>query len=125
MPDNMIERMARAIWPLIPLDGTGGADWYPRKHKCAWDNDGDSTSAREAEKDLCCQIVRAAIEAHKAALEEAGMVIVPREPTEAMLVGAGVMEGYDYDDTKADEHHICWWQAMISASPNEKQPAPP
>lgn len=42
-----------------------------------------------------------------------------RMPTAAMLEDAGVMDGYEYDNTKSDEHHIDWWQAMIDAARSE------
>ena len=47
-----------------------------------------------------------------------------REPTEAMLEGAGSMEGFDGCEllTGPDKCHIDWWQAMIEAALNETDP---
>lgn len=42
-----------------------------------------------------------------------------RIPTPRMLEDVGAMEGYEYDNTKSDEHHIDWWQAMIDAALSE------
>lgn len=56
-----------------------------------------------------------------AALSAAGFVIVPREPTAAMLVDAGTMNGYDTDRRTADADHIAWWDAMLAAA--EETPA--
>ncbi len=55
-------------------------------------------------------------------LSAAGMVIVPREPTERMLEHAGVMEVHDrYDDKESDRCHIEWWQAMLRAWEQENE----
>ncbi len=57
-----------------------------------------------------------------AALSAAGLVIVPRKPTEGMLEHAGAMEGHDrYDDNESDRCHIEWWQAMITAREQENE----
>ena len=39
-------------------------------------------------REVCRMAARAAIDAHKAALAEAGYVIVPREPTDTMMAAA-------------------------------------
>ncbi len=64
----------------------------------------------------CLRLGRAAIDAHIAALKEAGFVIVPREPTEPMIraaIGEDRGSDYYYD-------HYSWfeakWKAMIDAA---------
>lgn len=53
------------------------------------------------------QIARAAIEAHEAALEAAGLVIVPREPTDEMI---WAYYGSPKDSGKQ------MWEAMLNAA---------
>lgn len=59
----------------------------------------------------------AAIEAHKAALDQAGYVIVPREPTEAMIAaGDAVLDA----GPSGSEWYVPSekpWRAMICAAP--------
>ena len=45
-----------------------------------------------------------------------------REPTEDMLVDAGVMEGFNgyVDEGDEDRPHIEWWQAMIDKALEDK-----
>jgi hypothetical protein len=53
-----------------------------------------------------------------AAAEAAGFVIVPRQPTEAML-DAGNIAALDFETLSNDERFICekrTWQAMIDAA---------
>lgn len=57
-----------------------------------------------------------AIESHTAALAEAGMVIVPREPTEAM-----VKAGMPYQSEAALR---CAWRAMLDAALRNEKSAP-
>jgi hypothetical protein len=47
-------------------------------------------------------------------LEEEGMVVVPREPTEAMLAAGAVAEG----DGNLEAQAMSLWTAMLSASPS-------
>ena len=50
---------------------------------------------------------RTAIEAHKAALADAGLVIVPREPTKAMINMVS-------DELHKNTYTACWtWKMMI------------
>lgn len=90
-------------------------------------------------------VARAAIAAHKAALAEAGMVIVPREPTPEMIAAGeaadwvGEVEGraglsivpdivpeYVYDDATGylsglgEIHRPGIWRAMIAAVPDRR-----
>ncbi len=63
-------------------------------------------------------IARAVISEHKAALAEAGYVIVPREPTEAMkLVGRDSI--YGIGQTSA-ERVVDVWRTMIDAAPKDQ-----
>lgn len=58
----------------------------------------------------CVGLARAAIAAHEAALSDAGLVIVPREPTKEMLE-AGI-------GTNTDIRSPMWidgWRAMVDA----------
>jgi hypothetical protein len=50
-----------------------------------------------------------------AALEAAGMVVVPREPTEEMLAAGAVAEGDGNLETQA----MNLWAAMLAASPKK------
>jgi hypothetical protein len=62
---------------------------------------------------LMREMAEAAIEAHKAHLSASGCVIVPREPTEAMM-DAGMTAGYD------SSHPILpTWYAMLNAADRE------
>jgi hypothetical protein len=70
---------------------------------------------------------RAALAAHEAALAEAGMVIVPREPTKAML-GAGadlIWTRVCNDQNGCNAHALLAWRAMIDATNQKKRPDPP
>ena len=60
----------------------------------------------------------AAIAAHEKWLADNGLMIVPVEPTEAMLTNSGPMEGFDRDlfNDAADRCHTEWWKAMIAAA---------
>ena len=85
-----IERVARAIC-------TGASEVMPD----------DVRRDCESLCEMCLAEATAAIATHTAALHDAGMVIVPREPTEAMYT-AGCEElggGLDCEDT---------WKAMIA-----------
>ncbi len=53
-------------------------------------------------------MARAVIKAHLTALQEAGFVVVPREPTEAMVAAAEATGDHWYFDES--------WAAMIAAS---------
>jgi len=59
---------------------------------------------------------KAAIEAHEQALEEQGLVIVPREPGAKMIdAGVGRLVGWDYN-FDSEEHAVeNIWQAMLAA----------
>ena len=87
---NTQERVARALAEII---GT----------PAPWDE-----LNREA-RSVWRSYAAAAIAAHKAALADEGLVIVPREPTEAMLNAA---RG---DFAGAELLAIAFWQAMIKA----------
>jgi hypothetical protein len=56
------------------------------------------------------------------AIEASGAVVVPKQPTDQMLIDAGPMDGYDTDSIHSDRDHIEWWKAMLSASPFAKEP---
>lgn len=60
----------------------------------------------------CWLNARAAIAAHVAALEAAGFVIVPQEPTDEMFRNA-----MPYMDSWAS--NTAWWRAMIAARPDQ------
>lgn len=70
---------------------------------CNWGNNfGHGFFKRKAIK-----MASSAIEAHKAALEDAGLVIVPRKPTDAMCrVAAGSADDFG--------HNGDMWRAMIA-----------
>lgn len=80
----------------------------------AWDDLAET--AREAWRESA----RAAIAAHIAALAAAGYVIVPREPTEAMIEASNreidFRDNADWDGRKS---HLSSgaWRAMIDAAP--------
>ena len=64
-------------------------------------------------------MARAAIEAHKAALEDAGLVIVPREPTRAMIQASEDGDNENERQVLAGETERAWYseddyKAMIA-----------
>ena len=71
--------------------------------RCCWEDNIDTA--------------RAAIAAHEAALQESGLVIVPRDPTEEMLAAAddyaGRAENSEQQGTMDDRWFRECWQAMI------------
>lgn len=101
--DSVLEKIARAI--VRADEQNGGPPWEYivslGKH------------ALNAKYDQA----RAAIEAHESALRDAGFVIVPREPTEAMVsAGNGVDGAPSFSDARGeppDAEHI--WHAMIDS----------
>ena len=58
------------------------------------------------------ELAKAAIEAHEKALEAQGLVIVPREPNEAMIEAGYGRPVFD-DEVKANM--VAIWQAMLAA----------
>jgi hypothetical protein len=111
MDEEMVERVvARAMWNAVvrqaveigmPVSDDGFNSLHP------------DDQVRQL------YIARAAIDAHKAALAEAGYVIVPREPSVAMLV-AGRIVGTNHRRMEprrleARDAGTCW-QAMIGAA---------
>ncbi len=64
-------------------------------------------------------MARAAISAHLAALEAAGYVVAPRDPTEAMRAAAFEIENERYaaHSPQEDRCAVDCWAAMISAAP--------
>jgi hypothetical protein len=71
MDEQMVERVARALWEADGL-GVNGNAWR-------WE------TIDAATKEPSLKRARAAIAAHKAAWQDAGYVLVPREPTTEML----------------------------------------
>ncbi len=65
----------------------------------------------------CISDARTAIAAHEAALAEAGYVIVPREPTEAMIEA-----GAPY---QSEAVLRCAWRAMVEAGAPSARSLPP
>ena len=61
---------------------------------------------------------RVALDEHKRALAEAGYVIVPREPTEAMVDAADPICTVDAGQQGVDPAEC--WRAMIAVAPMEK-----
>lgn len=107
MTDPLIEAMARAIkdeiarqFDATPLPGPNPSnDW--------------SAMGGTIELELAAS---AALQAHDNHLKEQGLVVVPREPTEEMVV-AGKREGQrDTDDTPL----VSVYQAMLTAYEQEK-----
>ena len=107
MTDTMRERIARAI------DTVAFENWKRR-----YDNEmartGDEGEAK-ATADYWDE--------RQSAFRRADAVLAAmREPTEQMLVDAGVMSGYGVEDDElsyADHDHTEWWQAMIDAAISE------
>ncbi len=93
MMDNKVEQVARAI----AANFYDPSDWNSK---------------------FCLDCARAAIAAHEAALKEAGYVIVPREPTEAMRVEGSCFGGFDGEWQR--DNTIAIWRAMIDAALLEK-----
>ncbi len=104
--NEMVERVARALLEgrekrlAFKIDSKP-ARWEDVPH---WHND-LKDDARDA------------IAAHEAALIEAGFVIVPREPTKAMLIAAmrpgdGLLPGRE----KQHEINADTWRAMIDSA---------
>lgn len=63
--------------------------------------------------------IRAAIAAHLKVLEKQGLVVVPREPTEEMILAGGEtpeQDGGGYDDA------IVIWEAMIAKAAPKATP---
>jgi hypothetical protein len=81
----------------------------------------------------CLMRGEAAIQAHKAAIVEAGFVIVPREATEAMMFAAGdpmwdfsseyapTERGLFRNEDSAEFIAGKVWRAMIDAAPKERK----
>jgi hypothetical protein len=101
--EKMVERVARVIYvaeypdsdpdEIIPLGSLAIGEEVSK---------GPSWS-------LCETHARDAIAAHKSALSDAGYVIVPREPTDAMIaIGQGWCGEYPAEDV---------WREMIKAAP--------
>lgn len=73
----------------------------------------DSTvRAHELTRDEQASVATAAIEAYRAAMREAGFVMVPVEPTESMKLAGAKGSG-------EDSVGVAWgaWDAMIAARP--------
>jgi hypothetical protein len=51
--------------------------------------------------------IRAILETH---------AIVPKEPTDKMLIDSGTVNGYE--GVMSDADHIAWWKAMLAAAPD-------
>lgn len=106
MSDQIEERVARAI--------------YERKHghlkNCwGWDDSGLDDEHPGARRNYI-NTATAAIKEHTAALAEGGYVIVPREPTEAMVdVVYGAARPWPVSLTRLHAEKI--WKAMIEARP--------
>jgi hypothetical protein len=45
-----------------------------------------------------------------------GHAIVPKEPTDEMLIDSGTVNGYE--GVMPDADHIAWWKAMLAAAPD-------
>jgi hypothetical protein len=63
------------------------------------------------------RIVMASIERYNRALAEAGYVIVPREPTEAMYAAGKQAIGLGHDPERNYCDHV--WRAMVDAALSE------
>lgn len=106
---EMVESVARAVYGKRP-------DFYE-----VWEHTTTSEPGKElvrkeeswedahpGSRDDCRDIARAAIAAHESALAAAGLVIVPREPTEAMQLAGhrahtgsrGAGRGFYFDTAK-------------------------
>ncbi len=93
---DMISVVARAIFPWVDLPPSG-----PRglPHTIPWEGD-KAIQAMAAEKAMCRDIAKAAIKAHEKALEAKGLVIVPREPSEARLRAVDAAIHNDWPNAK-------------------------
>lgn len=69
----------------------------------------------DSELEFAHMNARAMIEAHGAALAAAGFVIVPREPTEAMLSAVHFSADAEFHGASPDYA----WRAMIAAAPKD------
>ncbi|MDP3938243.1 MAG: hypothetical protein Q8R92_08915 [Deltaproteobacteria bacterium] len=85
----------------------------------------DSAAEPEPRRDL--ELAVAAIEAYEAALKDAGLVIVPREPTEGMFIGPAVLAGVESlreslrgPYTPERNATLAIWRAMIDAALGRK-----
>lgn len=99
---GMVESVAEVLWRSIFKAGQTHETWLDLP-----------VAYRERIKGHA----RAAIAAHLAALEEEGMVVVPREPTRGMVF-CGVAGLYETDDPEEEAETL--WQAMIAAAPKEE-----
>jgi hypothetical protein len=89
--EEMVERLARAMWK--------------------WDSGSDWDKAFAPRKNMFLALARACL----SEIEAAGMVIVPREPTEEMLAAGAVAEGHGNLEAEA----LSLWSAMLAASPKQ------
>ncbi|MAG24974.1 hypothetical protein CMI47_05280 [Candidatus Pacearchaeota archaeon] len=111
--DDLREVIENAIWDKVdPLSGDPigalicASDLlFPSKEH----QQGNSTSKSYelAAKEVCGTITDAAL----AAIKQAGFVVVPAEPTEAMVEAFGNATGFDFHNSIADGY-----RAMIEAS---------
>ena len=98
---DMIETVARAI---ATADEQNGGPPYEMR------------ATNKHSREMLFDEAKAAIEAHEKALEAQGMVVVPREPTEAMakaMLWAGITHGEDKTEWRCFEDA---WQAGIDAA---------
>lgn len=94
MTDSPIEQMARAIEQALFKYGlriVGGG-------------------CRDSDKDKLEALAIAAEQAHQDCLKEQGLVVVPREPTEAMLSS----------DTVVQLNQVHYWKSMLTAYEQDK-----
>ncbi len=86
------------------------------QHCRALDLDPDDWGGLEAGDRLMYRDwAKAAIKAHEKALEEQGLVIVPREPTEAMALNALNKDECLPNANDSTSYYKDVWQAMLAA----------
>ena len=78
-----------------------------------WERGAEVTSGKRLMPDAKTRAEEDARAAIRAVLEEL------REPSEAMLINVGTMEGFDTDRRDADRCHVAWFRAMIEQAMKE------